>query len=89
MTKAIADMGIEQAPVERVVTTVKDVGAIALVDGVLFALGRHSFLEDIGVRPHMAEVRVAERIERSGAIAFFVVAVARAHCLGVIGAPAT
>jgi cation transport ATPase len=87
IAKAAAALDIEPAHIERVVSSQKDLGVIALVDGVLYALGRQSFLEDIGVRPHVAEVRVAERIERSGEMAYFIVAVARAHCLGVFGAP--
>lgn len=85
LAQAISALGVKPAPVERVVTSVREAGAIALVDGALFALGRRSFLDDIGVRPQMAEVRVAERIERSGGSAYFVVAIARGHCIGVIG----
>lgn len=87
IAQAAASLDIEPAHIERVVTSQRDLGVIALVDGVLYALGRQSFLEDIGVRPHVAEVRVAERIERSGEMAYFIVAIARAHCLGVFGAP--
>ncbi|HEX8731786.1 MAG TPA: hypothetical protein VF725_06960 [Ktedonobacterales bacterium] len=79
--------GIEPAPVERVVSSLKGYGVIALVGGILYALGVRDFMRDIGVRPHDAELRVADRIERAGDIAFFVVAIARAHCVGVIGAP--
>jgi cation transport ATPase len=85
LEQAIIALGVKPAPVERMVTSVRDIGAIALVDGALVALGRRSFLDDIGVRPRIAEVRVAERIERLGACAYFVVAVARGHCIGVIG----
>ena len=85
LEQAIIALGVKPAPIERVVTSVRDIGAIALVDGALFALGRQSFLDDIGVRPRIAEVRVAERIERTGARAYFVVAVARGNCIGVIG----
>lgn len=87
IVEATAAMGVEPAHIERVVSSLKEHGVIALVDGVLFALGTRSFLEDIGVRPRVAEVRVAERIERAGDVPYFVVAVARAHCLGVFGAP--
>ena len=87
IAQATTAMGIEPAHVERVVSSVRDAGVIALIDGTLYALGRHSFLEDIGVRPRLAEMRVAERIERSGDLAYFIVAIARAHCLGVFGAP--
>lgn len=87
IVEATGGLGIEPARVERVVTSLRDSGVIALVDGVLYALGKRSFLEDIGIRPHMAETRVAERIERSGGVPYFVVAVARANCLGVFGAP--
>lgn len=89
IVEAITGMGIEPARIERVVTSLKEVGVIALVDGVLYALGRRNFLEDIGIRPHLAELRLAERIERSGDVAYFVVAVARANCLGVLGAPSS
>ncbi len=85
LAHAISALGVKPAFVERVVTSVRDVGAIALVDGALFALGRRSFLDDIGARPQLAEARVAERIERAGARAYFVVAVARGQCIGVIG----
>ena len=87
ISHAIAAQGIEPAHVERVVSSVKDAGVIALIDGTLYALGRLSYLEGIGIRPRLAELRVAERIERTGDSAYFVVAVARAHCLGVFGAP--
>ena len=87
IVEATTTMGIEPAHIERVVSSLKEHGVIALVDGVLYALGTRSFLEDIGVRPRLAEVRVAERIERTGDVPYFVVAVARAHCLGVFGAP--
>ncbi len=83
-TKAL---GIEPAHIERVVSSLREQGVIALVDGILYALGRQSYLEDMGVRPRVAEMRVAERIERSGDVPYFIVAVARAHCLGVFGAP--
>lgn len=85
--EATTALGIEPAHIERVVSSLKEHGVIALVGGVLYALGTRGFLEDIGVRPRLAEVRVAERIERAGDVPFFVVAVARAHCLGVFGAP--
>jgi cation transport ATPase len=85
LEQAIIALGVKPAPVERMVTSVRDIGAIALVDGALFALGSRSFLDDIGVRPRIAEVRMAERIERPGARAYFVVAVARGNCIGVIG----
>lgn len=87
ISQAIAAQGVEPAHVERVVSGIKDAGVIALIDGTLFALGRLTFLEGIGIRPRLAELRVAERIERTGDSAYFVVAVARAHCLGVFGAP--
>lgn len=87
IVEATIAQGIEPAHIERVVSSLRDHGVIALVDGVLYALGRRSFLEDIGVRPRMAELRVAERIERTGDTPYFIVAVARAHCLGVFGAP--
>lgn len=87
IAQAIALLSIEPAPIERVVTSACDLGVVALVDGMLFALGRRAYLESMGIRPHVAEVRVAERIERSGDRAFFVVAVARAHCVGVFGLP--
>ncbi len=87
ISQAIAAQGVEPAHVERVVSSVKDAGVIALIDGTLYALGRLSFLEGIGIRPRLAEMRVAERIERTGDSAYFVVAIARAHCLGVFGAP--
>lgn len=87
IVEATAALGIEPAHIERVVSSLKEHGVIALVGGVLYALGTRGFLEDIGVRPRLAEVRVAERIERTGDVPFFVVAVARAHCLGVFGAP--
>ena len=85
LADAICAMGVKPATVERVVSSVRDAGALALVDGALFALGRRRFLDDIGARPHLAELRVAERIERAGACAYFVVAVARGQCIGVIG----
>lgn len=87
IAEATAALGIEPAHIERVVSSLKEHGVIALVGGVLYALGTRGFLEDIGVRPRLAEVRVAEKIERSGDIPYFIVAVARAQCLGVFGAP--
>ena len=87
IVEATTAMGVEPARIERVVSSLKEHGVIALVDGVLYALGTRSFLEDIGVRPRGAEVRVAERIERAGDVPYFIGAVARAHCLGVFGAP--
>jgi len=87
IVEATTALGIEPAHIERVVSSLKEHGVIALVGGVLYALGTRGFLEDIGVRPRLAEVRVAERIERAGDIPYFIVAVARAHCLGVFGAP--
>lgn len=87
ITAGVSAVGVEPATVERVVSSLKDYGVIALVNGVLYALGMRAFLEDIGVRPREAELRIAERIERAGDTPFFVVAVARAHCLGVFGAP--
>ena len=87
IVEATTALGIEPAHIERVVSSLKEHGVIALVGGVLYALGTRGFLEDIGVRPRLAEVRVAERIERAGEVPFFIVAVARAHCLGVFGAP--
>ncbi|MDE3229149.1 MAG: hypothetical protein KGO05_04660, partial [Chloroflexota bacterium] len=58
--------GVEPAHVERVVSSLKERGVIALIGGVLYALGVRDFMRDIGVRPHDAELRVAERIERAG-----------------------
>ncbi|HEY8325825.1 MAG: hypothetical protein ACHQ1E_12040 [Ktedonobacterales bacterium] len=84
---SIAALGIAPAHVERVVATVPDGGSIALVDDTLVALGRRCFLETIGIRLNRADERAAERIEAGGDLAYFVVAVARTHCLGVIGAP--
>lgn len=87
IVEATTALSIEPAHIERVVSSLKEHGVIALVGGVLYALGTRGFLEDIGVRPRQAEIRVAERIERAGDVPYFVVAVARAHCLGVFGAP--
>lgn len=87
ITAGVTAVGVEPATVERVVSSLKDYGVIALVNGVLYALGMRAFLQDIGVRPREAELRIAERIERAGDTPFFVVAVARAHCLGIFGAP--
>jgi hypothetical protein len=84
---SIAALGIAPAHVERVVASVPDGGAIALVDDTLVALGRRYFLETIGVRLNRADLRAVERIESDGDLAYLVVAVARAHCLGIIGAP--
>lgn len=84
---SIAALGIAPAHMDRVVATVPDGGAIALVDDTLVVLGRRLFLETIGVRLNRAELRAAERIEADGDLAYFVVAIARAHCLGVVGAP--
>lgn len=83
----IAALGIEPAHVERVVSSLKEYGVIALVNGVLYALGVRSFLEDIGLHPRQADLRIAERIERAGDTPFFVVAIARTHCIGVVGGP--
>lgn len=83
----IAALGIEPAHVERVVSSLKEYGVIALVNGVLYALGVRSFLEDIGLHPRQADLRIAERIERSGDTPFYLVAIARTHCIGVIGGP--
>lgn len=80
-----ATLGIAPARVERVVVSVPDRGIIALVDDALVALACRCFLEIIGVRLNRAELRVAERIENAGDRAFFVVSIARGHCLGVIG----
>ncbi|HEX8730154.1 MAG TPA: hypothetical protein VF739_16095 [Ktedonobacterales bacterium] len=87
ITASIATLGIAPAHVDRVVATLPDSGSIALVDDTLVTLGRRLFLETIGVRLNRADLRAAERIEADGDLAYFVVAVARAHCLGVIGAP--
>ncbi len=87
LARALAASEVEPVQVERVVSSQRDLGVLALVDGALYVLGRTSFLEDIGVRPRQAELRVAERIERAGETAFFIVAIARTHCLGVVAAP--
>ena len=84
---SIAALGIAPAHVDRVVATLPDSGSIALVDDTLVTLGRRLFLDTIGVRLNRADLRAAERIEADGDLAYFVVAVARAHCVGVIGAP--
>lgn len=81
------EMGIAPAHVERVVVSVPDRGIIALVDDALVALACRGFLEIIGVRLNRAELRVAERIENAGDLVFYVVSIARGHCLGVIGVP--
>ena len=81
------EMNIAPARVERVVVSVPDRGVIALVDDALVALACRGFLEIIGVRLNRAELRVAERIENDGNLAFFVISIARGHCLGVIGVP--
>jgi cation transport ATPase len=83
----IAALGIEPVHVERVVSSMREYGVIAIVNGVLYALGVRSFLEDIGLHPHQADLRIAERIERAGDTPFFVVAIARTHCIGVLGGP--
>lgn len=82
-----AESDIAPARVERVVVSVPDRGIIALVDDTLVALACRGFLETVGVRLNRAELRVAERIENAGDLAFFVVSITRGHCLGVIGAP--
>lgn len=84
---SVTSVGVTPATVERVVSSLRDYGVIALINGVLYALGVRAYLQDIGLRPRDTELRTAERIERTGATPFFVVAVARAQCLGVIGAP--
>jgi cation transport ATPase len=76
---------IQPAHVDRVVTAAADSGALAIVEGRLLALGGRLFLRELGIKPQVAEVRVADRIERSGDIAMFVVAVARGRVLGVLG----
>lgn len=82
-----AKLDVAPAYVERGVVSVPDRGVIALVDGTLVALACRCFLETVGVRLNRAELRVAERIENSGDLAFYVVSMARARCLGVIGVP--
>ena len=87
LTDALAARDVTPALVERIVASAKDSGVIAIIEGALYALGRPTFVADIGVSPHQAELRVAERIQRAGATPFLVVAVARTHCLGVLAAP--
>lgn len=87
IARDVAEFDIVPAHVERAVVSVPDRGIIALVDDTLVALACRSFLETVGVRLNLAELRVAERIENSGDLAFYVVSLARAHCLGVIGVP--
>lgn len=76
---------IQPAHVDRVVTAAADSGALAIVEGRLLALGGKLFLRELGIKPQVAEARVADRIERSGDVALFVVAVARGRILGVLG----
>lgn len=85
VAEAADALRIQPAHVDRVVTAAADSGALAIVEGRLLALGGRLFLRELGIKPQVAEVRVADRIERSGDVALFVVAVARGRILGVLG----
>ncbi len=85
LAEAVEALRIQPAHVDRVVTVAADYGALAIVEGRLLALGGRSFLRELGIKPQVAEARVADRIERSGDVALFVVAVARGKILGVLG----
>jgi hypothetical protein len=85
VAEAADALRIQPAHVDRVVTAAADSGALAIVEGRLLALGGRLFLRELGIKPQVAEVRLADRIERSGDVALFVVAVARGRILGVLG----
>ena len=85
IAEAAEALHIQPAHVDRVVTVAADSGALAIVEGRLLALGGRPFLRELGIKPQVAEARVADRIERSGDVALFVVAVARGRILGVLG----
>jgi hypothetical protein len=85
VAEAAEALRIQPARVDRVVVAVTDSGALAIVEGRLLALGGRLFLRELGIKPQVAEARVADRIERSGDVALFVVAVARGRILGVLG----
>lgn len=85
IAEAADALHIPPARVDRVVSAAADSGALAVVEGRLLALGRRSFLRELGIKPQVAEARVADRIERSGDVALFVAAVARGRILGVLG----
>lgn len=80
-------MGVTPATVtaEDLAQPQGDDGALALIEGQVFAFGRLRYLRAVEVAPHQAEVSAGERLERAGYAAYYVISLTHFHCLGIVG----
>ncbi|HUY76456.1 MAG TPA: hypothetical protein VMV29_06770 [Ktedonobacterales bacterium] len=85
LAEAAHQAGIRPAIVTELGRARGDEGALAMIEGQAFAFGRLSFLREVGVAPHQAEVIAGERLERAGYAAYYVISLTRFHCLGIVG----